>query len=198
VHEQARPRSARLRARTTAERRHERHRPHVINSGTRRSFTDRPPSAPVGARRSACRGGPAARRRLRLRPRVGHRAAARRVDVGVELALRRVTLGVEQHLLRVDEALARLVGELVLGTEPDRLDRARLFAEAAEDAADHVDLELLRVALAERHGLAGSFSSARRRGSPATDTRRRTGGSRCSARDRCRSDTGGAGRGSVR
>src|SRR5262245_38855035 len=76
--------------------------------------------------------------------------AAQRLDVGVVLAPRGELLGREQHRLRVDEALARVVRELVLGAGPDRLDRARLLAEAAEDAPQHVDLEVLRVALAER------------------------------------------------
>src|SRR5207249_7143587 len=59
----------------------------------------------------------------------------------------------EQLLLRVDELLAARVGQLVLGAQHDRLHRAGVLAVAAEDAAQHVDLVRLRVALARRHAV---------------------------------------------
>src|SRR2546430_1281116 len=59
----------------------------------------------------------------------------------------------EQHLLRVHELLAARVGQLVLRAKHDRLDRAGVLAVAAEDAAQHVDLVRLRVALAGRHAV---------------------------------------------
>src|SRR5690606_38572452 len=58
----------------------------------------------------------------------------------------------DQHvLLAVDEVLVAVVGELELVAEDDRAGGARLLAEAAEDAAEHVDLVDLRVALPRRH-----------------------------------------------
>src|SRR5579862_8980859 len=56
----------------------------------------------------------------------------------------------EQHFLRVDEVFAVVVGELELLAKHDRAGGARLLAEAAEDAADHVDLVPHRVPLAGR------------------------------------------------
>src|SRR6266536_6536138 len=53
----------------------------------------------------------------------------------------------EQHVLRVDEVVARVLGDLVLIAERDRVERARELAVAAEDAAAHVDLVDTRVAL---------------------------------------------------
>src|SRR5258708_18873164 len=59
----------------------------------------------------------------------------------------------QQLLLGVDEFLATRVRKLVLGTQHDRLHRARILAVAAEDAPQHVDLVGLRVALAGRDAL---------------------------------------------
>src|SRR5918992_4899387 len=56
----------------------------------------------------------------------------------------------EQHVLRVDQVVARVLGELVLGLERDCVERARELAVAAEDAAREVDLVDARVALARR------------------------------------------------
>src|SRR5438067_12160815 len=74
------------------------------------------------------------------------RSSAGRLDP----ALGRPRVGHEQHLLRVDEGGPVVVGQLVVVPEHDRLGRADLLAVAAEDAADHVDLVALRVALARR------------------------------------------------
>src|SRR2546428_3435789 len=67
----------------------------------------------------------------------------------------RVLFGLEQHLLGVDEAGPIEIGQLVLGPQPNRVDRTRLFTEATEDAADHIDLIDRRVALARRDGTRG-------------------------------------------
>src|ERR687885_75950 len=56
----------------------------------------------------------------------------------------------EEHLLREDQVRARVVGELVVVAHRDRVERARDLAVAAEDAAAHVDLVDLGVALAGR------------------------------------------------
>src|SRR6185503_8932918 len=56
----------------------------------------------------------------------------------------------EEHVLRVDEVVARVLGELELVPERDRVERARELAVAAEDAAAEVDLVDPRVALAGR------------------------------------------------
>src|SRR3989441_4080954 len=76
--------------------------------------------------------------------------------LGVEagLYLRRQRL--QQLLLGVDEFLPTGVRELVLRPEHDRPHGAGLLAVAAEDAAPHVDLAGLRVALPPRDaGLVG-------------------------------------------
>jgi hypothetical protein len=54
----------------------------------------------------------------------------------------------EEHVLRVDEVVARVLGDLELVPEGDRVERARELAIAAEDAAPEVDLVDARVALA--------------------------------------------------
>src|SRR5438477_262625 len=76
--------------------------------------------------------------------RVGERGVAMqpRFDVGRQR--------LEQLLLGVDELFPARVGKLVLRPEHDRLHRARVLAVAAEDAAQHVDLIRLGVALARR------------------------------------------------
>src|SRR6202521_609287 len=56
----------------------------------------------------------------------------------------------QQLLLGVDELLAAGVRELVLRAQHYRLHRARVLAVATEDAAQHVDLVGLRVALSGR------------------------------------------------
>src|SRR5216684_819946 len=59
----------------------------------------------------------------------------------------------QQLLLGVDELFATRIRQLVLGTQHDRLHRARVLAVAAEDAPQHVDLVRLRVALAGRNAI---------------------------------------------
>src|SRR5712691_11482890 len=59
----------------------------------------------------------------------------------------------QQLLLGVDELLATRVRQLVLRTQHDRLHGARIFAVAAEDAPQHVDLVRLRVALTRRDAI---------------------------------------------
>src|SRR4051794_30973562 len=61
----------------------------------------------------------------------------------------------EQHLLGEDQVAARVVGELEVVPHRDRVERAGDLAVAAEDAAQHVDLVDLRVALAGRHLVLG-------------------------------------------
>src|SRR5438105_2633706 len=61
----------------------------------------------------------------------------------------------EQHVLRIDLVVARVLGQLVLVPERDRVERAGELAVAAEDAAAHVDLVDPRVALAGRHAVLG-------------------------------------------
>src|SRR4051794_32630094 len=56
----------------------------------------------------------------------------------------------QQHLLREDQVAARVVGQLEVVAHRDRVERAGHLAVAAEDAAQHVDLVDLRVALAGR------------------------------------------------
>src|SRR3954447_16062078 len=56
----------------------------------------------------------------------------------------------EQHLLREDQVRARVVRQLVVVAHRDGVERARDLAIAAEDAAGHVDLVDLGVALARR------------------------------------------------
>src|SRR4051794_20404762 len=60
----------------------------------------------------------------------------------------------EQHVLRVDQVVARVLGELEFVAERDRIKRAGDLAVAAEDAAAHVDLVDARVALACRDAVA--------------------------------------------
>src|SRR5687767_8501997 len=59
----------------------------------------------------------------------------------------RVVLG-HQPVQVVDEALARILGILVVLAHVDRLDRTHLLAHAAEDAAELVDLVNDRIAVA--------------------------------------------------
>src|SRR6185295_18126826 len=54
------------------------------------------------------------------------------------------------HVLRVNEVVARVLRELVLRLERDRVEGARELAVAAEDAAREVDLVDAGVALAGR------------------------------------------------
>src|SRR3954447_16349254 len=61
----------------------------------------------------------------------------------------------EQHVLRVDQVVPRVLGDLELVPERDRVERARELAVAAEDAAAHVDLVDARVALAGRDAVLG-------------------------------------------
>src|SRR5262245_16144495 len=63
--------------------------------------------------------------------------------------------GLEQHVLGVDEVVPRVLGDLVLRAERDRVERARELAVAAEDAAAHVDLVDPGVPLAWRDAVAG-------------------------------------------
>jgi hypothetical protein len=56
--------------------------------------------------------------------------------------------GREQHVLRVDQVVARVLGDLVLRLERDRVEGTGELAVAAEDAAAEVDLVDPRVALA--------------------------------------------------
>src|SRR5438067_13536037 len=59
----------------------------------------------------------------------------------------------QQLLLGVNELLPARVRQLVFGPEHDRLHRTRLFAVAAEDAAEHVDLVGLGVPLARGYAI---------------------------------------------
>src|SRR5215831_8356011 len=56
----------------------------------------------------------------------------------------------QEHVLRVDQVIPRVLRELELVAERDRIEWARELAVAAEDAAAHVDLVDARVALAGR------------------------------------------------
>src|SRR6202165_4419152 len=58
-----------------------------------------------------------------------------------------------QRSTLVSYRLAAVARQLVLGSQHDRLYRARVLAVAAEDAAQHVDLVRLGVALARRDAL---------------------------------------------
>src|SRR5262245_66684031 len=60
-------------------------------------------------------------------------------DIAGELAFPAVAI-VEQLRLVVEQLLARLGRELVIGALDDRIDRAGLLAEAAIDALHHVDV----------------------------------------------------------
>src|SRR6266576_2543320 len=84
----------------------------------------------------------------------------------------------EEHVLRVDEVVARVLGDLELVAERDRVERTRQLAIAAEDAATHVDLVDPRVALASRDAVVGrvlggddadAVGRARRRAERAAD-----------------------------
>src|SRR5690606_14209756 len=90
--------------------------------------------------------------------------ARRRLDADAHLlalggrlaALPLAARGAHQHVfLAVDEVLVAEVGELELVAQHDRARGASLLAEAAEDAAQHVDLVDLGVALAGRHRVVG-------------------------------------------
>jgi hypothetical protein len=61
----------------------------------------------------------------------------------------------EEHVLRVDQVVARVLRELELVAERDRVERAGELAVAAEDAAREVDLVDPRVALARRDTVLG-------------------------------------------
>src|SRR5580765_322960 len=61
----------------------------------------------------------------------------------------------EQHVLRVDQVVARVLGDLVLLLERDRVERACELAVAAEDAAREVDLVDPRVPLAGGDAVVG-------------------------------------------
>src|SRR6266550_2173918 len=61
----------------------------------------------------------------------------------------------EEHVLRVDQVVARVLGDLVLVAERDRVERAGQLAVAAEDAAAHVDLVDPGVPLAGRDAVVG-------------------------------------------
>src|SRR6188508_3531588 len=56
----------------------------------------------------------------------------------------------EEHVLRVDEVVARVLGDLELVAEGDRVEGAGELAVPAKDAAAHVDLVDARVPLARR------------------------------------------------
>jgi hypothetical protein len=61
----------------------------------------------------------------------------------------------QKHVLRVDQVVTRVLGDLELVAERDRVERARELAVAAEDAAAHVDLVDAGVALAGRDAVLG-------------------------------------------
>src|SRR4030065_751924 len=71
-------------------------------------------------------------------------------------AKRAVSMGLlflQQPVDRVDELLPRVLrGSEPSGVHPDRVARARLHAQAAEDAPEHVDVEPHRVLLDLRVG----------------------------------------------
>src|SRR5262249_12828785 len=125
----------------------------------------RPPPAQATAWqdvRSAGRSGPRARRRRALgaesrsfqpgtrRARRFSRERPRRSALGQVAGL----LGRDEQLvLRIDEGVALVVRELVVLLEVDRVLGAGFLAVAAEDAAEHVDLVALGVALPVRDRL---------------------------------------------
>src|SRR5207248_11429742 len=59
----------------------------------------------------------------------------------------------QEAFLTVELRLTAKRRELVLSGHPKRLGRARLHTEAAEDAAEHVDLVHLRIPLALRDAM---------------------------------------------
>src|SRR5438874_12823893 len=61
----------------------------------------------------------------------------------------------EQHVLRVDQVVARVLRDLVLVAEGDRVEWTRELAVAAENTAAHVDLVDARIALAGRDAVVG-------------------------------------------
>src|SRR4029453_16187164 len=61
----------------------------------------------------------------------------------------------EQHVLRVDQVVARVLGDLEFLLERDRVERARELAVAAEDAAREVDLVNAPVAPTGRNAIVG-------------------------------------------
>ena len=103
----------------------------------------------------------------------------------------------EQHVLRVDQVVARVLGDLELVAERDRVERAGELAVAAEDAAAQVDLVDPRVALARRDAVRPACSPLRRRGCSPPGTRPRRASSRRTSRARSRGDAGGGVRGSA-
>src|SRR6266576_3469415 len=112
--------------------------------------------SPAVKRPSRKDAGSARSRRLRVRLRTLRDGALQRPGEceadGVRPSLRvvlveRDRLG-EEHVLRVDQVVARVLRDLVLVAERDRVERAGELAVAAEDAAAHVDLVDPRVPLA--------------------------------------------------
>src|SRR5580765_6496934 len=97
------------------------------------------------------------RPRRTTRPRRGHcplgtllvRGNRRVVEAAVSDRHALDRLG-EQHVLRVDQVVARVLGDLELLLERDRVERARELAVAAEDAPREVDLVDACVALSRR------------------------------------------------
>src|SRR5581483_1736410 len=84
----------------------------------------------------------------------------------------------QQHVLRVDQVVARVLRDLVLVPERDRVEGAGELAVAAEDAAAQVDLVDARVALSGRDAVPGrvllgddadAVGRARRRAERAAD-----------------------------
>ncbi len=59
-------------------------------------------------------------------------------------------IGHQQHLLSINHALRVIVGQCVVVLEHDGPGRASLFAQTAKDAAHHIDLIALGIALAGR------------------------------------------------
>ena len=113
-----------------------------------------------------------------------------RVDgVGAERRRR-----LQQLLLRPDRVLARGEGHLVVAGERERPRRAGLDAEAAHDAAQVVDLVVLRVPLARAHRLRRDRCPRPRPRSRRPGTRTRRARSRCTSPGRSRGGSAGAGR----
>src|SRR5919108_525895 len=84
----------------------------------------------------------------------------------------------EQHVLRVDQVVARILRELVLGFQGDRVERTRDLAVAAEDAAAQVDLVDAGIPLTRRDAVRGGVL-----GRDDPDAVRRAGGSAQRAAD---------------
>jgi hypothetical protein len=80
-------------------------------------------------------------------PRLGH--SVLRISHGSQKlqSLRQVFLRRQEFIFPVNAIVIFLEGQLVILAHHDRFFRADFFAEAAENAAKHIDLESNRIAL---------------------------------------------------